>query len=121
MPYLMADDLPRNPARHCLRTALLRPGTPRLPGKQNGHAAGFEAFYLSGAAMAAAMGLPDLGIITVDEVTFFVRPISWSWGLSLLVGGDTDYGATLSVVLMFRSFKRACILETSCYPRNAAI
>jgi hypothetical protein len=31
-------------------------------------AAGFEALYLSGAAMTASMGLSDLGIITVDEV-----------------------------------------------------
>ena len=36
-------------------------------------AAGFEGLYLSGAAMTASMGLPDLGIITVDEVAFFVR------------------------------------------------
>ncbi len=33
-------------------------------------AAGFSGLYLSGAAMTASMGLPDLGIITVDEVAF---------------------------------------------------
>ena len=39
-------------------------------------AAGFEALYLSGAAMTASMGIPDLGMITVDEVCFFVRQIA---------------------------------------------
>lgn len=37
-------------------------------------AAGFDALYLSGAAMTASMGLPDLGIITVDEaLSLFAR------------------------------------------------
>ena len=39
-------------------------------------AAGFDAVYLSGAAMTASMGLPDLGIITVDEVCFFIRQVA---------------------------------------------
>jgi 2-methylisocitrate lyase-like PEP mutase family enzyme len=49
-------------------------GVVRLTGAHNGmaalqaKAAGFEALYLSRAAMTASMGLPDLGIITVDEV-----------------------------------------------------
>ena len=53
-----------------------------MPGTHNGlaalqaKAAGFEAVYLSGAAMSASMGLPDLGIITVDEVCFFIRQVS---------------------------------------------
>ena len=57
------------------------PGILRLPGAHNGQAAlqakaaGFDALYLSGAAMTASMGLPDLGIITVDEVAFFIRQI----------------------------------------------
>ena len=53
-----------------------------MPGAHNGMAAlqakqaGFEALYLSGAAMTASMGLPDLGVITVDEVCFFIRQIT---------------------------------------------
>ncbi len=53
-----------------------------MPGAHNGmaalqaKAAGFEALYLSGAAMTASMGLPDLGIITVDEVCFFIRQVA---------------------------------------------
>ena len=70
-------------------------------------AAGFEALYLSGAAMTASMGLPDLGIITVDEVCFFVRQIARATGLPVLVDGDTGYGEALNVMHMVRAFEDA--------------
>ncbi len=69
--------------------------------------AGFEALYLSGAAMTASMGLPDLGIITVDEVAFFVRQVSRASGLPVLVDGDTGYGEALNVMHMVRTFEDA--------------
>jgi methylisocitrate lyase len=68
---------------------------------------GFEALYLSGAAMSASMGLPDLGIITVDEVCFFIRQIARSSGLPILVDGDTGYGEALNVMHMVRAFEDA--------------
>jgi len=70
-------------------------------------AAGFEATYLSGAAMTASMGLPDLGIITVDEVAFFIRQVARSSGLPVLVDGDTGYGEALNVMHMVRVFEDA--------------
>jgi methylisocitrate lyase len=70
-------------------------------------AAGFEGLYLSGAAMTASMGLPDLGIITVDEACFFIRQIARSSGLPLLADGDTGYGEALNVMHMVRSFEDA--------------
>jgi methylisocitrate lyase len=85
----------------------------QLPGAHNGQAAlqakdnGFTSLYLSGAAMTASMGLPDLGIITVDEVCFFIRQIVRSSGLPLLVDGDTGYGETLNVMHMVRAFEDA--------------
>ena len=113
MPYLVADDLPRLPAARRFRAALARPGIFRLPGAHNGQAAiqarnaGFEACYLSGAAMTASMGLPDLGIITVDEVAFFIRQVSRASGLPVLVDGDTGYGEALNVMAMVRCFEDA--------------
>ncbi|MGN7870982.1 methylisocitrate lyase [Paracoccus sp. 22332] len=113
MPYLIADDLPQAPAGARFRAALARPGILRLPGAHNGQAAlqaraaGFDALYLSGAAMTASMGLPDLGIITVDEVAFFVRQIVRASGLPLLVDGDTGYGEALNVMHMVRTFEEA--------------
>jgi methylisocitrate lyase len=113
MTYLVADDLPTVPAGDRLRALLARPGILQMPGTHNGQAAlqakaaGFEAIYLSGAAMTASMGLPDLGVITVDEVCFFIRQIARSSGLPLLVDGDTGYGEALNVMHMVRSFEDA--------------
>ena len=58
--------------------------------------AGFEALYLSGAAMTLSMGIPDLGMITVDEVAFHIRQIARATALPLLVDGDTGYGEALN-------------------------
>ena len=113
MPYLIADELPKESAGKRFRTLLERPQILQLPGAHNGlaalqaKAAGFEGLYLSGAAMTASMGLPDLGIITVDEVAFFVRQIVRASGLPLLVDGDTGYGEALNVMHMVRTFEEA--------------
>ena len=113
MPYLVANDLPRDSAGKRFRALLERPGILQLPGAHNGmaalqaKAAGFDALYLSGAAMTASMGIPDLGIITVDEVSFFVRQIVRAAAVPLLVDGDTGYGEALNVMNMVRTFEDA--------------
>ena len=113
MPYLVAADLPTGSAGARFRALLERPGILQMPGTHNGmaalqaKAAGFEALYLSGAAMTASMGLPDLGIITVDEVCFFIRQVARAAGLPVLVDGDTGYGEALNVMNMVRAFEEA--------------
>ncbi|MCA1298599.1 methylisocitrate lyase [Stappia indica] len=113
MTYLIADDLPMESAGRRFRKVLNQPGILRLPGAHNGQAAlqakaaGFDALYLSGAAMTASMGLPDLGIITIDEACFFIRQIARASGLPLLVDGDTGYGEALNVMHMVRAFEEA--------------
>jgi methylisocitrate lyase len=113
MPYLVAENLSSESAGRRFRTLLNEPGILQLPGAHNGmaalqaKAAGFKALYLSGAAMTASMGLPDLGIITVDEVAFFVRQIVRASALPLLVDGDTGYGEALNVMHMVRVFEDA--------------
>jgi len=113
MTYLVADDLPKESAGKRFRDLLQQPGILRLPGTHNGlasqqaKAAGFEACYLSGAAMTASMGLPDLGIITIDEVAFFIRQVARASGLPVLVDGDTGYGEALNVMHMVRTFEEA--------------
>ena len=113
MPYLVAADLPTVPAGQRFRALLERPGILPMPGTHNGmaalqaKAAGFDALYLSGAAMTASMGLPDLGVITVDEVCFFIRQVTRASGLPVLVDGDTGYGEALNVMHMVRAFEDA--------------
>jgi methylisocitrate lyase len=113
MTYLVAAELPEEPAGLRFRRLLDRPDILRLPGTHNGmaalqaKAAGFDALYLSGAAMTASMGLPDLGVITVDEVCFFVKQVARASGLPVLVDGDTGYGEALNVMHMVRCFEEA--------------
>ncbi len=113
MPYLIGNQRSGTPAGLRFRELVERGGVLPVPGAHNGmaalqaRAAGFEALYLSGAAMTASMGLPDLGIITVDEVAFFVRQITRATGLPLLVDGDTGYGEALNVMHMVRTFEDA--------------
>ena len=57
--------------------------------------------------MTGTMGLPDLGIITVEEVCFYIRQVARASGLPLLVDGDTGHGEALNVMHMVRAFEDA--------------
>ena len=111
--YLIGADQPATPAGERFAALVRRGPILPLPGAYNGLAAlqakraGFEAVYLSGAAMSASMGLPDLGIITIEDVCFFIRQISRAAGLPVLVDGDTGYGEALNVMHMVRAFEEA--------------
>ena len=113
MTYLVADSSLEEPAGLRFRRLVERSGILQLPGAYNGLSAlqakeaGFDALYLSGAAMSASMGLPDLGIITIDEVCFFVRQMARSSRLPILVDGDTGFGEVLNVMHMVRAFEEA--------------
>jgi len=113
MTYLVAADLPARAAGERFAALLRRTGILPIPGTHNGLAAlqarahGFEALYLSGAAMTASMGIPDLGMITVDDVCFFIRQVARASGLPVLVDGDTGYGEALNVMHMVRAFEDA--------------
>ena len=111
--YLVGESLPPAPAGERFAQLVSRGGILRMPGAYNGLAAlqakrqGFEALYLSGAAVSASMGLPDLGIITVEDVCFFIRQVSRASALPVLVDGDTGYGEALNVMHMVRAFEDA--------------
>jgi methylisocitrate lyase len=111
MIYLAASNLPAVPAGERFRRLLQRPGILQIPGAYSGLAAiqaklaQFEAVYLSGAAMSASMGLPDLGLLTIDDVCFFIRQISRASQLPILVDGDTGFGEALNVMNMVRAFE----------------
>lgn len=58
---------------------------------------GFQAMYLSGAALTASLGYPDLGLITLTELTQRTREIVRATGLPLVVDADTGFGSVLNV------------------------
>src|SRR6185312_15381355 len=100
--YLVGQNLPTEPAGERFAKLIRRDGIVRIPGAYNGLAAllakrqGFEALYISGAAVSASMGLPDLGVITVEDMCFVIRQVSRAAALPVLVDGDTGYGEALN-------------------------
>jgi methylisocitrate lyase len=65
---------------------------------------GYRAIYLSGGGVAAAsLGLPDLGISTLDDVLTDVRRITDVCSLPLLVDADTGFGGAFSIARTVKS------------------
>src|SRR5262245_3383075 len=82
-----------------LRQAMAEETPLQTPGAINAnHAllaklAGFRAIYLSGGGVAAgSLGVPDLGITTLDDVLTDVRRVTGVCELPLLVDADTGFG-----------------------------
>ena len=71
-------------------------------------ATGFRALYLSGGGVAAnSLGMPDLGISSMDDVLIDIRRITEASTLPLLVDADTGWGGAFNIARTVRSFTRA--------------
>ncbi len=71
-------------------------------------ATGFRAIYLSGGGVAAnSLGLPDLGISTMEDVLTDVRRITDASSLPLLVDIDTGWGSAFNIARTIRSVIKA--------------
>jgi methylisocitrate lyase len=71
-------------------------------------ATGFRAIYLSGGGVAAnSLGLPDLGISTMEDVLIDVRRITDATSLPLLVDIDTGWGSAFNIARTIRSMIKA--------------
>ena len=71
-------------------------------------ATGFRALYLSGGGVAAnSLGMPDLGISTMEDVLTDIRRITDACALPLLVDADTGWGGAFNIARTVRSFIRA--------------
>lgn len=69
---------------------------------------GYRAIYLSGGGVAAgSLGVPDLGISTLDDVATDVRRITDVCGLPLLVDADTGFGGAFNIARTVRSLTKA--------------
>lgn len=67
-------------------------------------AVGFRALYLSGGGVAAnSLGLPDLGITTLEDVVTDVLRITSATGLPLLVDIDTGWGGAFNIARTIRT------------------
>ncbi|AOJ07789.1 methylisocitrate lyase [Burkholderia mayonis] len=71
-------------------------------------AVGFKAVYLSGGGVAAnSLGIPDLGISTMDDVLVDANRITNATNLPLLVDIDTGWGGAFNIARTIRSFIKA--------------
>lgn len=68
---------------------------------------GYKALYLSGGGVAAnSLGVPDLGISTMEDVLTDARRIVEATQLPLLVDIDTGWGGAFNIARTIRSFER---------------
>ncbi len=97
------------------RKLIEAPGILQIPGSHDAMAGliakrtGFQALYLSGAAYTASRGLPDLGIVSSDEVAERARDIVRATDLPILVDIDTGFGGVLNVARTAREMQEACV------------
>jgi methylisocitrate lyase len=113
MTWLTSDDRNTTPPGERLAQLWQRKEILVAPGAHNALAAllakraGFEALYLSGAALSASLGLADLGIVSWEELCLFTRTIVRASGLPLIVDGDTGFGGVLNVMRTVRELEDA--------------
>jgi methylisocitrate lyase len=68
---------------------------------------GYKALYLSGGGVAAnSLGMPDLGISTMEDVLTDARRIVDATGMPLLVDIDTGWGGAFNIGRTIRNFER---------------
>lgn len=108
-----SEDRSTKPAGDRLAELWQRDGILRMPGAHNALAgllakdAGFESLYLSGGALSASLGLPDLGVMGMEELLVMTRAITRSTDLPLLVDGDTGFGEALNVMRLVMELEAA--------------
>ncbi len=69
---------------------------------------GYKALYLSGGGVAAnSLGMPDLGISSMEDVLIDARRIVEATALPLLVDIDTGWGGAFNIARTIKSFTRA--------------
>lgn len=113
MTWLEGHGRESRPPGERLAALMERPEILRVPGAHNPLAgllarrAGFQALYVSGGALTASLALPDLGVMTLEELCFFVRAIFRATDLPLIVDGDTGYGEAINVMRTVRELEAA--------------
>ncbi|MEX2453464.1 MAG: methylisocitrate lyase [Rhodospirillaceae bacterium] len=83
---------------------------------------GFDGIYISGAALSAEMGLPDIGLTTLTEVTQRGRQIARVTELPALIDVDTGFGEPMSAARTVQELEElglaGCHLEDQVNPKR---
>jgi 2-methylisocitrate lyase-like PEP mutase family enzyme len=84
--------------------------------------AGFPAVYASGGAIARSTGVPDIGLITPDEIVQRLAEMVEAVGVPVIADADTGYGNALTAQRAARAFERAGVaafhLEDQTFPKK---
>lgn len=109
---LYSDKTPAQ-KRADFRAALATGKLLQLPGAFNPLSArliqdkGFDGVYISGAVIAADLGLPDIGLTTLTEVATRGQQISRMTDLPTLIDADTGFGEPMNVARTVQSLEDA--------------
>jgi 2-methylisocitrate lyase-like PEP mutase family enzyme len=84
--------------------------------------AGFPAAYASGGAIARSTGVPDLGLLSLDEIVARLETIVDAVAIPVIADADTGYGNALNAQRAVRAFERAGVaalhLEDQTFPKK---
>jgi 2-methylisocitrate lyase-like PEP mutase family enzyme len=84
--------------------------------------AGFAAVYASGGAIARSNGLPDIGLMALDEIVTRLAAMVEVVGIPVIADADTGYGNALNAQRAARAFERAGVaafhLEDQSFPKR---
>ncbi len=99
------------------------PGVPNASMARQVERAGFDAVYISGAGLAnCTAGLPDIGLLTLNEVTTLAGFIARAVKIPAIVDADTGFGGAENVGRTIYELERAglagCHLEDQEFPKR---
>jgi methylisocitrate lyase len=105
------------------KSAVMMPGVPNASMARQVEQAGFEAVYISGAGMAnSTAGVPDIGLLSMDEVVKLAGYIAHSVRIPAIVDADTGFGEGEVVAQTIRELEKAglagCHLEDQEFPKR---
>lgn len=110
---MLSSTVPAHEKRASLRAALASDRLLRFPGAFNPLSAaliqrhGFEGVYMSGAVLAADLGLPDIGLTTATEVAERTAAVARVTDLPVLVDADTGFGEPMNVARTVQTLEDA--------------
>lgn len=126
--HLLGVDVSPTDRRIALRSGLSADSIVRMPGAFSPLVAklvadiGFEGVYVSGAALSADLGLPDIGLTTLTEVTDRGRQIAAATDLPTFIDADTGFGEPMNVARTITMLEDAglagCHLEDQVNPKR---
>ena len=68
--------------------------------------AGFDVVYLTGGGHSRANGLPDIGLLTLPEITHHITMAVDATSIPVIADADTGYGNAINVIRTVREFER---------------